>query len=155
MLIDINKVYATDININEDIFFEPEFYSKSIIKELDTIKVSGKITMNSLNEININLLIKGNMYLNDAVTLELVKIPLDITLDEVIDNNDEYFCIDNNKMDLKEFVWKNIVLEIPIRAVSDNYEETQMEGKGWSLNKEVAEESVFSKLNELFEKEEK
>jgi len=52
-------------------------------------------------------------------------------------------------------VWKNIVLEIPIRAVSDNYEETQMEGKGWSLNKEVAEESVFSKLNELFEKEEK
>jgi len=100
MLIDINKVYATDININEDIFFEPEFYSKSIIKELDTIKVSGKITMNSLNEININLLIKGNMYLNDAVTLELVKIPLDITLDEVIDNNDEYFCIDNSKMDL-------------------------------------------------------
>ena len=65
------------------------------------------------------------------------------------------FCIENNKMDLKEFVWKNIVLEIPIRVVKDESTNQTMEGNGWSLNKEEKQESAFSKLNELFENDEK
>ena len=104
---------------------------------------------------NISLIILGNMYLSDAVTLELIKYPFNIELEETIDNNDEYFCIENNKMDLMEFVWKNIVLEIPIRVVKDSSIDQTMEGNGWSLNKEMEEENAFSKLNELFEKEEK
>ena len=155
MFLDLNKVYTSDININEELTYVKEFYSKSSIKGLEPVNVSGKISINDLDELNISLLIKGNMYLEDAVTLELIKYPFNIELEETIDNNDEYFCIENNKMELMEFVWKNIVLEIPIRVVKDSSTELTMEGEGWSLNKEVAEESVFSKLNELFEKEEK
>ncbi len=155
MNIDINKVYAADLVIDEKIEYEYEFYSKSAIKELEPVKVSGKISINSLDELNITLNIEGNMHLSDAVTLELVKYPFNISIEETIDNNDEYFCIENNKMDLKEFVWKNIVLEIPIRVVSDFSIEQQMEGNGWSLNKEQVETSPFDKLNELFEKDEK
>lgn len=154
MILDINKVYASDINIDEIIFYEEDFYNKSTIKKLDEVKVTGKLSMNSLDELCITLKITGNMYLSDAVTLELVKYPINIDIEETIDNNDEYFCVKNNKMDLKEFVWKNIVLEIPIR-VSKESKDVQLEGEGWSLNKENEEENVFAKLNELFEKDEK
>ena len=95
------------------------------------------------------------MYLSDAVTLEEIKYPFDIEIEETISDNDEYFCIENNKMDLKEFVWKNIVLEIPIRVVKESNEDKTLEGEGWSLNKEQEETNAFSKLNELFEKDEK
>ena len=155
MFLDLNKVYTTDININEEIIYDKEFYSKSSIQDLETVNVSGKISINDLDEMNISLIILGNMYLSDAVTLELIKYPFNIELEETIDNNDEYFCIENNKMDLMEFVWKNIVLEIPIRVVKDSSIDQTMEGNGWSLNKEMEEENAFSKLNELFEKEEK
>ena len=154
MFIDLNKVYANDLKINETINYDKEFYNKSAIKDLDPIKVIGKISINGLDELNINLNIEGNMYLSDAVTLELVEYPFNIEVEETIDNNDEYFCIENNKMDLNEFVWKNIVLEIPIRVVKDSSVEQTMEGNGWSLNKESEEINAFSKLNELFEKEE-
>jgi len=154
MFIDLNKVYANDLKINETINYDKEFYNKSAIKDLDPIKVIGKISINDLDELNINLNIEGNMYLSDAVTLELVEYPFNIEVEETIDNNDEYFCIENNKMDLNEFVWKNIVLEIPIRVVKDSSVEQTMEGNGWSLNKESEEINAFSKLNELFEKEE-
>jgi len=155
MFLDLNKVYTSDININEELTYVKEFYSKSSIKGLEPVNVSGKISINDLDELNISLLIKGNMYLEDAVTLELIKYPFNIELEETIDNNDEYFCIENNKMELMEFVWKNIVLEIPIRVVKDSSTELTMEGEGWSLNKEIEEENAFSKLNELFENNEK
>ncbi|MBQ6686998.1 MAG: hypothetical protein IJN03_00555 [Bacilli bacterium] len=154
MVLDINKVYASDINIDELISYEEDFYNKSTIKKLDEVKVTGKLSMNSLDELCIVLNITGNMYLSDAITLELVKYPFNIDIEETIDNNDEYFCVENNKMDLKEFVWKNIVLEIPIR-VSKESKDVQLEGEGWSLNKENEEENAFAKLNELFEKDEK
>lgn len=155
MFLDLNKVYTTDININEELTYDKEYFSESSIKDLEPVNVSGKISINDLDELNISLLIKGNMYLEDAVTLELIKYPFNIELEETIDNNDEYFCIENNKMDLMEFVWKNIVLEIPIRVVKDSSTELTMEGDGWSLNKEIEEENAFSKLNELFENNEK
>lgn len=155
MYIDLNKVYTSDINVEEIITYEQEFYSKSTIKNLDQVKVSGKISINSLGELNISLTINGNMYLEDAVTLELIKYPINVELEESVDNNDEYFCIENNKMDLKEFVWKNIVLEIPIRVVENPSINKQMEGNGWSLNKDIEENSPFAKLNELFEKDKK
>ena len=155
MFIDLNKVYTTDILINEVINYDKEYYNKSAIRDLEPVNVAGKISINDLDELNINLNIEGNMYLSDAVTLELVKYPFNIEVEETIDINDEYFCTLNNKMDLNEFIWKNIVLEIPIRVVKDPSEENVIEGNGWSLNKEIEEENVFSKLNELFEKEEK
>lgn len=155
MFLDLNKVYTSDLTLDETIIYESEFYSKSAIKTLEPVNVTGKISINNFNELNLVLNIEGSMYLEDAVTLEQIKYPFNIELEETVDDNDEYFCIENNKMDLKEFVWKNIVLEIPIRVVKDSSEELTMEGNGWSLNKELEEQNAFSKLTELFEKEEK
>ena len=155
MYIDLNKVYVADINIDEQIIFEEDYYSKSSINKLDSVAVNGKIILNSLNELNLSLIIEGNMYLSDAITLEEIKYPFNIEVEETIADNDEYFCIENNKMNLKEFVWKNIVLEIPIRVVKESNKDKTLEGEGWSLNKGQEETNAFSKLNELFEKDKK
>ena len=154
MFIDLNKANVEDLVINKNISYDKEFYEKSSIKNLDTVVVNGKITLNDYNELNLLMSIEGNMYLEDAINLELIKYPFNIEVEETILDNDEYFCISNNKMDLKEFVWKNIALEIPIRVVSKENINQTLEGEGWSLNKEQEETNSFSKLNELFENKE-
>lgn len=154
MFIDLNKANVEDLIINENISYDKEFYEKSSIKNLDPVVVNGKITLNDYNELNLFVSIEGNMYLEDAINLELIKYPFNIEVEETILDNDEYFCVSNNKMDLKEFVWKNIVLEIPIRVVSEENINQTFEGEGWSLNKEQEETNAFSKLNELFENKE-
>lgn len=154
MFIDLNKVNVGDLLIDETILYDEDFYEKSTIKKLDEVSVNGKVMINDYDELNLSVSITGKMYLEDAITLELVEYPFNIEVEETILDNDEYFCIANNKMDLKEFVWKNIVLEIPIRVISNDNINKTLEGDGWSLNKDQEETSAFSKLNELFENEE-
>ena len=149
MYLDLNKVYVGDIIINDKIIYEEDYYKKSAIKKLDPVKIDGKIAINDFDEVNITLNIDGNMYLEDAVSLELVKYPFNVLVEETIDFNDEYFSVANNKMDLKEFVWKNIVLEMPIRVTGDENNQ-ELQGDGWSLNAESKGNNAFSKLNNLF-----
>ena len=149
MYLDLNKVYVGDIIINDKIIYEEDYYKKSAIKKLDPVKIDGKIAINDFDELNITLNIDGNMYLEDAVSLELVKYPFNVLVEETIDFNDEYFSVANNKMDLKEFVWKNIVLEMPIRVTGDENNQ-ELQGDGWSLNAESKGNNAFSKLNNLF-----
>ena len=151
MNIDLNNVYKKDINIDTTIDYEYDDYEHSSIKKLDPVVLLGKISLNGLDEITINLHIKGAMYLEDAISLELVKKDFNLDVNEVIDEADEYFSINNNIMDLKEFVWKNIVLEIPIRVTKDE-KDKEIQGDGWSLNSKKEETNAFEKLNELFEK---
>ena len=51
MLLDINKVYAADLTIDEMFLYEEDYYSNSTIKKLEPVKVFGKISINSLDEL--------------------------------------------------------------------------------------------------------
>ena len=128
MNIELNKISQNGLNINEEVEYTD--YNKSLIKDLSSIKVMGKLFYNNLDELIFMGTIKGIMKLIDANNGELIDYPFESEIDDVIAN--EY--ISEKSLDLKAFLWQNIVLEVPIRVSNSNLE--NLKGDGWELRDE-------------------
>ena len=143
------------IKINDTFLIPENFYENTSIKGLDEVKVNGIIKYNAADEIQINLDVNGDMELIDAVTNEPIKYPFSFQIDEILEENDEnltkYFEKSQNILDIIEFLWENIVLEVPIRVTGSAG--VNMKGNGWELNSKNEDDGLdprFEKLNELF-----
>ena len=143
------------VKINEEFVIPEDFYKNTSIKKLDKVKVDGIIKYNAADEIAIILDVKGNMFLTDAITNEQVKYPFSIQIDEILEENDEnyakYFEKNQNILDIIEFLWENIVLEVPIRITKSTG--VSLHGDGWQLNEDENKDKIdprFQKLDEFF-----
>ena len=107
------------------------------IKKLDDVLVKGIIKYTVLDEIELDLDVKGTMYLEDSISLNLVPYEFDFRIAETIDrNNVEYanfFKNNQNMLDISEILWENIVLEVPISYTKE--ENVSLSGKGWKFSK--------------------
>lgn len=159
MIVDLTPLFngiKTSIEFNKIINFSADEMKNTSIKKLSEVKVNGKITKISDYNINLTMEIKANMILEDAVTLEDIEYPVNIQFNRIIDSNgdeEEYYKILQNRLDILPIVWENIVLEVPLRVVKEE-KETIIEGDGWSLNK-IENDSPLSNLKELLDMEER
>ena len=67
------------------------------------------------------------------------------------ENSNEFYEKNKNILDINEFLWENIVLEVPISLTKKSG--TNIKGNGWELNKKSNEEEIdprLAKLNEIF-----
>ena len=107
------------------------------IKKLDDVLVKGIIKYTVLDEIELDLDVKGTMYLEDSISLDLVPYDFDFKIAETMDrNNPEYANFFKNNqimLDISEILWENIVLEVPISYTKE--ENVSLSGKGWEFNK--------------------
>lgn len=139
--------------IEIDDFYEipREFYENTSIVELSKVMVKGLIKYNLSDEVEVNLEVSGVMKLNDSVTNELIDYPFSLKIEEnlqEIDGNCE------NTLDIIEFLWENIVLEVPIAVT--NSSGAKLSGDGWCLNREDNNiNPEFAKLSELIKGGEK
>ena len=122
------------ISLDGEYSINKEDITDSRILDLSKISVVGDISKD-LDDYVINMNIKGEMTINDSVTLKPVKYPFDIDfnekLSEIIENNE-------NSLDINEVLWQNIVLEVPLRfTLVDDY--SKIKGDGWKL---VSEEDL-------------
>ena len=143
------------VKLDEDFIIPSEFYENTSIKKLENLHVKGIIDYNLSGEIAINMKITGNMYLLDSITLEEIPYQFDINIDDTLESfdgeNGEYFEKNKNILDKLEFLWENIVLEVPISFTSSPG--VSMSGDGWELNGGYDEEdknTPLAKLNDLF-----
>lgn len=143
------------VEIDTIVKIPEDFYLKTSIKNLSDVKVKGIIKYNASDEVVVNLEVDGVMELNDAVTNELINYPFSFEIDENLEENEEN-CAKSleksqNILDIIEFLWENIVLEVPIRVT--NLTDAHLKGNGWELNSKEDNDGVdprFEKLNELF-----
>jgi uncharacterized metal-binding protein YceD (DUF177 family) len=140
--------------IDEDFKVSQELLQKMDILDTD-LHVTGSINYDLSDNIITDLIVTGNIYLKDAVNLEKVKYPINIKIVENLSEFDNSSAIfdefNKNLLDLSEFLWENIVLEVPISFSTSSG--TNLKGEGWELNKAVDEENTderFAKLNEIF-----
>lgn len=143
------------INIDEKVTIPKEFYMGSSIKDLSEVNVKGIIKYNLSDEVEIILDVDGTMLLNDAITNEPIKYPFSIKIDEILSendaNNEKYYEKSQNTLDKLEFLWENIVLEVPIRLT--NSSGVNLKGNGWELNSKKDDDGIdprFEKLNDIF-----
>ncbi len=79
----------------------------------------------------------GKMKIKDSITLDDVWYPFEVKIDEKLD---EFIENDKNILDINQFLWQNIVLEVPLRyTVVSDY--SKIQGDGWKL---VSEEELVS-----------
>jgi len=154
-LLQSNTVENIDITGNYNI--DSKYYDGSDVLKLDNIKVNGYIYRSEDEEGNLDDFIKcsieGNMVIPDSISLEEVSYPFSIEYDDIIEESCKK-C--ENILDIFQFLWENIVLEVPLQFTKVE-DLSKFHGDGWKL---VSEDELrennnpFSDLLKDFEKEE-
>ena len=139
MEFDLNKITEQGILIDSTISFGEEYLQVSEIKKLDNIQVSGRIYYSLTKEVIFAGNVKGNMTLVDGYSGDLIDYPFNIDLDEILadfsEEDEKKGKKPQNSLDLKEVLWENIVLEVPIVVSKDNKVKTK-KGEFWEVRDE-------------------
>ncbi|MDD5835888.1 MAG: hypothetical protein PUD34_01580 [bacterium] len=142
MEFDLNKITDQGIIIDTRISFGEEYLKISQIKKLDDVKVNGRIYYSLSKEVIFSGKVSGEMILEDGYTLEEVPYPFEVQIEQVLadysSEEAEKKCKrTKNILDLKEVLWENIVLEVPIVAKS-NKDVLIKSGNGWEVRDEIS-----------------
>ena len=157
MDIDLSLLHSKtkeEIDITNTYTIPKEYYESTIVEKAENIKVTGKVYMNSSiddadeEEDYIKAKIEGDIILTDSISLEPVSYPISIDFDDILEQNCKK---DENTLDIFQFLWENIVLEVPIRITKSTG--VSLHGDGWQLNEDENKDKMdprFQKLDEFF-----
>ena len=158
MDIDITRLRSgivSNIDIDETYKFKEEELKTLEISSLDDLKIEGSISLNALKEVYLDLTLTGTMVIPCAVTLKPVNYPFNINIEgtiEEIDGNLEKKCQKSqNILDIFPIIWENVLMEVPMRVLSEDAYNYKIAGDGWSFNNDDQTEgnSELSKLKDL------
>lgn len=145
-MIDLQKLnYMDEITIDEEIEIPDSFLENTDIVKLSKIKTSGNITFDSSDNYIINIDISGVMDLHDSITYDIIPYEFEVNIEETLENS-------LKTLDLIEFLWHYIVLEVPLRYT--NSETKYVENDNYRI---ISEEEYSKKNNpfkDFFEREE-
>ena len=146
-----------EIVIEEKLEFSSEMFSGTLIRELKNIMFNGSIEKLCDDTYQLSGKITGVMVLPDDITLESVDYSFESVIEEKFsefDNSGEKSLeIIKNRLDITEFLWQNILVEIPPKIVSEKNRNLTMRGNGWRLVTEEElknDDSNDSPFNELY-----
>lgn len=155
----------TPFEINETYDFSALISNHSDIRKISPVKITGKGQLSG-EEVIFTLNIKCDLILPCAITLDDVNYHMDI-------NTTEYFSFKENVsevdfdydinivkgqfIELAPVIWQNIIVNIPLRVVSENaYEKMQRKGDNWQIvddnQKDDFIDPRFAKLKDLLKK---
>lgn len=109
-------VYQEKIEIHEFISYDTSYLKNTEIISLDNVEVSGQVSRGFEEGNLIQLEVRGTMMLIDAILAEEVPYDFTIEIEENLENS-------LKTLDLIEFLWHYIVLEIPIRYTTSDTKE--------------------------------
>ncbi len=126
MNINISKLNELEeISISELFLYED--LGTTNIKKADNILFDGILYFDYEDNIIIEGNITGFIILEDSIDLSDYKYQLDIKIEELVE-------VTNYIIDIKEIVWKNIILELPMKITSKKLKEEK--GENWEIKSE-------------------
>ena len=134
-LTDLN--YQDKISIDETINYSKEYLENTDIVRLDNVKVKGSIYKDYENNTAIQVDVLGEMILIDSITTKEVPYNFSIEIAEILENS-------LKTLDLIEFLWHYIVLEIPIRYTTSDIKVLK------DKYKDIYEEEEIHEVNNPF-----
>ena len=150
MFINFNTINESGIIIDQEISFDEDVYKTALIKGLEDVHVNGKIYYSTTKEVIFSGEVSGNMLLPDSNSGDIVKYPFSCEINEILqeDKNFSQELRSNNKnsLDLKEILWQNIVLEVPL-TYSKEEKPSTVKGEGWEL---INEEDIVDPRLQIF-----
>lgn len=152
-IIRLNNNIDKFISIDETYTFTQDELMGTDLLKLEDVKITGELLKNSLGNLELNVDVEGVMVLPCAITLKPVDYPFFITIngeiDELMENMEENERNFQNTIDILPIIWENILMEIPMRVVSDEalHKDINISGDGWKFVTE--DEEKTSPLSEL------
>ena len=147
MIIDLSRLntgVVEYIDINEDFVCESNLFEKSGIISLNDTKVVGTIS-NEGNNHYLECSVIGTMVIPCSLTLKPVNYPFSIKVEGILEDLYEEIgeIVKNNQntIDILPIIWENILMEIPMKVVSDEIDDVKVSGNGWRLITEDEENS--------------
>ncbi len=158
-LVRLNNNIVKEINIDEVYSFPKDMLSGTDLIKLDDVRIVGSIYKNSLDNVEMNINVSGTMVLPCAITLKPVDYPFDIEISgelyELANEFSENQINFQNSIDILPIIWENILIEIPMRVVSDEARSANlnMSGDGWKFitDDEEEQKSPFSELLDMID----
>ena len=147
MRIDLTNILAnivSAININEQGIIDDEMLKTSNIRRLDNTMFKGRIFKDYEDNLVLEGNITGTMVLPDDITLKDVNYEFKSEIFEYIE---EVFTIDKNSIDISDYLWQNILVEVPLKVRSDEDDNITLKGDGWRL---ITEEELNNRSNRPF-----
>lgn len=134
MKIDLNYLNRfSKLEINQDFTIDEKYLENNDIRQLKALHVEGEVEIDYDDNVNLNLTLSGVMVLPCAITLKDVDYAFDTSIVENLGKFEEIFKKNKNSLEISDILWENIVLEIPIRVVSESAEPSNTSGDGWEL----------------------
>ena len=138
MIIDLQKLnYVDKIEINELIEIPKDYYQNSDIHLLEKVNIQGEIIKNLNDDYNVNIKMKSKMILTDSISLDEIPYDFTVNIEETLEKNIK-------TLDLIEFLWHYIMLEVPLRITKNEGDYPKGE------NFRVISEEEYSKMNNPF-----
>ena len=159
MNIDLTKLKShivSSVEFDQDIQIPEELLKQSDLLALKQTHVTGMLYLDAIDAYTLKMKISGIMVLPCAVTLKPVDVPFDISVDDSLEHlyeeMDERLKNIENSIDILPIIWENILIEIPMRVVSDDLSDAKTSGDGWKIITEEEKSYVnpeFEKLKDL------
>lgn len=117
--------------------FDKEQLEGTDLISLEQVHIVGEITKNSLDEYELSSTITGTMVLPCAITLKPVHVPLhceiEVNIADFMRETQENSIICENTLDIFPIIWENILMEIPMKVVSEDISDRTLSGNGWKV----------------------
>ena len=143
MYIDLNLLHSNSIEsikIHDFYSIPKDYYLDTDIINLDKIELDGEITRYDDKRDKITCKIVGSMEIPDSISLEIIDYPFYIEYDDIINDSCKK---SENTLDIFQFLWENIVLEVPLQFTKVD-DLSKFHGDGWKL---ISEEELNIKNN--------
>ena len=154
MDIDLSLLHSgtvPEVDITNTYTLTKEYYENTGVLELRNIEVEGKVYRGAAEEEidefqdYIDCKITGTMIIEDSISLEPVEYPFSAEYDDILEEN----CKKNeNTLDIFQFLWENIVLEIPLRFTKVQ-DLSKFRGDGWKLIDEEEQKTSNNPFSDL------
>lgn len=144
--IDITSLHnhgVSEIQIDEMLSFSEEQIKKAELMDLKEVHCIGNIAEFDQDDYYLDLTLSGVMVLPCAITLNPVchefSIPIEGNVTSLLEEIDENYEKSENTIDIFPIIWENILMEIPLRVVSEEAQNVSLHGDGWKLITEKKE----------------
>lgn len=156
MNIDFTKLKShivSEITFDQEVQIPDELLKQSDLLDLKQVHVTGRLYLDAMGEFALSMKIDGIMVLPCAITLKPVDVPFETSVDDSLENlceeMDETLKNSENSIDILPIIWENILLEIPMRVISEGAEDLSLHGDGWEL---ITEDKPKQEMNPELEK---
>ena len=146
MNIDLTKLHnflTDEVDLSNTYNIPKEYIYDDNVIEANNIIVNGRIILkDSKDYIECN--IQGKITMEDSISLEPIYLEINIDYNDFLD---DYYKKNENTLDIFQFLWENIVLEVPLQFTKVE-DLSKFHGDGWKL---ISEEELKHSSNPFSE----